>query len=185
MQSLQWGPGATFPVLQKVKATQGAASSPTVASLGHSSCHHQAGELRESLHIVCQVLESNTQGSVLPLGVSDCPIPCLPGPCGSSTSGLSAASAGSQWQEDSACGTAGNAEHEVAGCCWVGRGLCTTTAVPSPAPHCTCGKRTRVTGTVHPGATPSVQGPEQTHFCDSQNQAVLFNVAICPYQVIQ
>lgn len=43
LQSLQWGPGATFPVLQKVKATQGAASSQTVASMGRSSCHCQAG----------------------------------------------------------------------------------------------------------------------------------------------
>lgn len=91
------------------------------------------------------------KGSVLQPGVVRLPhLQCLPRPCGSSTSGLSGASAGSQWQEDSACGTAGNVEHEAGGCCWVGRGLCTAIAAPNPSLRCTCGKRSRVRGICAP-----------------------------------
>lgn len=110
------------------------------------------------------------------------PSPSLPlSPRGSCTSGLSGASAGSRWQEDSACGTAGNAAHGVGGCCWVGRGLCTAIAAPSPALRCTCGRRvSQEPG--HPGALPSVQAPEQTYYRSRQNQTVLLSVAMHPCQ---
>lgn len=94
-------------------------------------------------------------GPDTPLLPSTCP--CTPPPlCSPGTSGLSGASAGSRWPEDSACGTAGNAAHGAGGCCWVGRGLYTATAVPSPALRCTCGRRTR-------GSRGNLHTPEQ-HF---------------------
>lgn len=153
----------------------------SMGSMGCSSCLCQAGELRGGLRTV-------RQGSVLQLGVVRLPRPSVLvgaglGRCGSSTSGLSGAFVGSQWQEDSVCGTAGNAEHEAGGCCWVGRGLCTATAAPNPSLRCTCGKRTRVTGTRAPWSYTFC--PEHRCFHSNRNQTVLLNVATCPYQVIQ
>lgn len=60
MQSLQWGPGATFPVLQKVKATQGAANSPTVASMAVAPATFKLGNSGMSFTLCARVLESNT-----------------------------------------------------------------------------------------------------------------------------
>ena len=81
-----------------------------------------------------------------------CPPPSL---ADGHTSGLSGVAAGSRWQVGSACETAGSAARGAGGCCWVGRALCTTRAAPSPAPHCTCGKRRGV----HEGSSPGQHMP--------------------------